>query len=129
MDIFALVMQGKDYEITTLTELEIGVENEEPLFFCVDGKPASSNPKMLESNNKVKVAVKVIDVNDPPVFQNKIHMVYKVEEEDPGDVLYTPTVTDEDSDPTNIRYEEKIWQFSANCDKSFEDFYTAVWSY
>ncbi|XP_047663326.1 cadherin-like protein 26 [Tachysurus fulvidraco] len=98
------VIKGKDYERTTLTELEIGVENEEPLFFCVDGKPVNPIPKNLNRSNKVKVAVKVIDVNDPPVFHNKIHIVHRVEEEEPGEVLYTPTVTDEDSDPAKIRY-------------------------
>ncbi|XP_053499954.1 cadherin-like protein 26 [Ictalurus furcatus] len=99
------VIKGKDYERTTLAELEIGVENEEPLFLCVDGKPVIPVPKTLKSNNTVKVAVKVIDVNDPPVFQNKIQKVYRIEEEEPGEVLYTPTVTDEDSDPAKLRYE------------------------
>ncbi|XP_017342265.1 cadherin-like protein 26 isoform X2 [Ictalurus punctatus] len=99
------VIKGKDYERTTLAELEIGVENEQPLFLCVDGKPVSPVPKTLKSNNTVKVTVKVIDVNDPPVFQNKIQKVYRVEEEEPGEVLYTPTVTDEDSDPAKLRYE------------------------
>ncbi|XP_034167983.2 cadherin-like protein 26 isoform X2 [Pangasianodon hypophthalmus] len=98
------VIKAKDYERTTLTELEIGVANEEPLFLCVDGKPVSPIPETLKKNSTVKVAVKVIDVNDPPVFQNKIKVVYRVEEEEPGDVLYTPVVTDEDSDPANIRY-------------------------
>ncbi|KAF4077895.1 hypothetical protein AMELA_G00193260 [Ameiurus melas] len=99
------VIKGKDYEKTTLAELEIGVENEEPLFSCVNGKPVSPVPKTLKSSDTVKVAVKVIDVNDPPVFQNKIHKVYRIEEEEPGEVLYTPTVTDEDSDPAKLRYE------------------------
>ncbi|KAF5893449.1 cadherin-like protein 26 [Clarias magur] len=98
------VIKGKDYERTTLTELEIGVENEEPLFLCVDGKPVSPIPETLTNNSKVIVAVKVIDVNDPPVFQNTIKIVYRMEEEEPGDVLYIPTVTDEDSDPAKIRY-------------------------
>lgn len=80
------------------------MENEEPLFLCVDGKPVIPVPKTLERNSTVKVGVKVIDVNDPPVFQNKIQTVYRVEEEKPGDVLYIPTVTDEDSEPAKIRY-------------------------
>ncbi|XP_047663238.1 cadherin-like protein 26 [Tachysurus fulvidraco] len=99
------VIKGIDFERTPLSELEIVVENEEPLFFCVDGKPVNPIPKNLTRSNKVKVAVKVIDVNDPPVFHNKIHIVHNVEEEEPGEVLYTPTVTDEDSDPAKIRYE------------------------
>ncbi|XP_058266836.1 cadherin-like protein 26 isoform X2 [Hemibagrus wyckioides] len=99
------VIKGKDYEQTTLTELEIGMENEEPLFLCVDGKPVSPIPETLKRSNPVKVDVKVIDVNDPPVFHNKIHKVYRIEEDEPGDVLYIPTVTDEDSDTAKIRYE------------------------
>lgn len=104
VDIYVLVSQGKDYERTTLTELEIGVENEEPLFLCFDGKPVTSVPETLKRNSTVKVTVKVINVNDPPVYQNKIYKVYRVEEEEPGEVLYTPTVTDEDSDPAKLRY-------------------------
>ncbi|XP_060794624.1 cadherin-like protein 26 isoform X3 [Neoarius graeffei] len=99
------VIKGKDYERTTLTELEIGVENEEPLFLCIDGKPIIPVPETLKGKSTVKVAIKVIDVNDPPKFQNKIQKVYRVEEEEPGDVLYIPTVTDEDSDPAKLRYE------------------------
>ncbi|KAM9444835.1 cadherin-like protein 26 isoform 2-T2 [Clarias gariepinus] len=99
------VIKGKDYEKTTLAELEIGLENEEPLFLCIDGKPVNPVPEALKNYSTAKIAVKVIDVNDPPVFQNKIQKVYRFEEEEPGDVLYTPTVTDEDSDPANIRYE------------------------
>ncbi|XP_053498917.1 cadherin-like protein 26 isoform X2 [Ictalurus furcatus] len=97
------VIKAKDYEITTIVELEIGVENEEPLFVCIDGKPVKPIPETLKKPSTVKVAVKVIDVNDPPVFQNKIQKVYRIEEEEPGEVLYTPIVTDEDS--VNIRYE------------------------
>ncbi|XP_060794614.1 cadherin-like protein 26 isoform X2 [Neoarius graeffei] len=99
------VIKGKDYERTTLTELEIGVENEEPLFLCIDGKPVTPVPETLKGKSTVKVAIKVTDVNDPPKFQNKIQKVYRVEEEEPGDVLYIPTVTDEDSDPAKLRYE------------------------
>ncbi|XP_060794646.1 cadherin-like protein 26 isoform X3 [Neoarius graeffei] len=99
------VIKGKDYERTTLTELEIGVENEEPLFLCIDGKPIIPVPETLKGKSTVKVAIKVTDVNDPPKFQNKIQKVYRVEEEEPGDVLYIPTVTDEDSDPAKLRYE------------------------
>ncbi|KAF5906419.1 cadherin-like protein 26, partial [Clarias magur] len=93
---------GKDYERTTLAELEIGLENEEPLFLCIDGKPVNPVPEALKNYSTAKIAVKVIDVNDPPVFQNKIKKVYRFEEEEPGDVLYTPTVTDEDSDPGKL---------------------------
>ncbi|KAF7695855.1 hypothetical protein HF521_005949 [Silurus meridionalis] len=99
------VIKGKDYERTTLAELEIGVENEEPLFVCNNWKPVSPVPKDVKVGGTAKVAVKIVDVNDPPVFKNKIQKVFKVEEEDPGEVLYMPIITDEDSDPSKIRYE------------------------
>ncbi|XP_053338693.1 cadherin-like protein 26 [Clarias gariepinus] len=99
------VIKEKDHEKTTQHELEIAVDNEEPFFLCVDGKPVTPIPETLKRSGTTKVTVKVIDVNDPPVFQNKIQKVYRVEEEEPGDVLYTPTVTDEDSDVTKLRYE------------------------
>ncbi|XP_076875036.1 cadherin-like protein 26 isoform X2 [Brachyhypopomus gauderio] len=98
------VIKGKDYEKTTLTELEIAVENEEPLFMCVDGKPVTPVPESAKTPSTAKVLVKVIDVNDAPVFSKKIHTVYRKEEDEPGDVLYQPTVTDEDSDINNIRF-------------------------
>ncbi|KAF4077900.1 hypothetical protein AMELA_G00193270 [Ameiurus melas] len=97
------VLKANDYKKTTIVELEIGVENEEPLFVCIDAKPVNPIPETFKKNSTVKVAVKVIDVNDPPVFQNKIQKVFRIEEEEPGEVLYTPTVTDEDS--ANIRCE------------------------
>ncbi|XP_058266774.1 cadherin-like protein 26 isoform X1 [Hemibagrus wyckioides] len=99
------VIKAKDYERTSVTELEIGVENEEPLFSCIDGKPVNLNPETFKNNSKIKVPIKIIDLNDPPVFQTIIKMIYLVEEEQPGDVLYIPTVTDEDSDLAKIRYE------------------------
>lgn len=101
---YVIVSKAKDYEQTTSTELEIGVENEEPLFVCIDGKPVSPIPETLTKNSKVRVGVKIIDVNDPPVFRNTITTVYRREEEEPGDVLYIPTVTDEDSNLANVRY-------------------------
>ncbi|KAI4873635.1 hypothetical protein NFI96_031467 [Prochilodus magdalenae] len=99
------VIKGKDYERTTLTELEISVENEEPLFICVDGKPESPTRLAAAKPNTTKVAVKVIDVNDPPVFTDRIKTVYRKEEGQPGDNLYEPVVKDVDSDVNKTRYE------------------------
>ncbi|XP_047663486.1 cadherin-like protein 26 isoform X2 [Tachysurus fulvidraco] len=99
------VIKAKDYERTTLTELEIGVNNEEPLFLCADGKPVIPIPESLKNNSKIKVPIRIIDLNDPPVYQNFIKTIYIVEEGEPGRVLYTPIVTDEDSDPNKIRHE------------------------
>ncbi|XP_051736897.1 cadherin-like protein 26 [Ctenopharyngodon idella] len=96
------VIKGKNFEKTEITELEIAVENEEKLFQCVDGKALTgSKPKL----NTAKVAVKVIDVNDPPEFKKQVEKVYRSENGDPGDVLFVPEVKDEDSDVNKIRYE------------------------
>uniref|UniRef100_A0A4W5RIS6 Cadherin 26, tandem duplicate 1 n=1 Tax=Hucho hucho TaxID=62062 RepID=A0A4W5RIS6_9TELE len=98
------VIKGKDFEKTTVTNVEIAVENEEPLFVC--GSGGAISPKTLTAlPQKVNVAVKVIDVNDPPEFDKKVVDVYVKEEEVTGKVLYTPKVTDVDSDVGKIRYE------------------------
>ncbi|XP_066528667.1 cadherin-like protein 26 [Hoplias malabaricus] len=99
------VIKGKDYERTTMTELEIAVENEEALFVCVNGKPVPPETIPGLKPNTTKVAVKVIDVNDAPVFQDKTKIVYRKEEGKPGDELYQPIVRDVDSDISKIRYE------------------------
>ena len=78
------------------------MENEEPLFECVAGAPGSISAKVLPPNS-VNITLKVIDVNDPPVFGKVVADVYEREEEEPGTELYTPKVTDEDSDVTKIR--------------------------
>ncbi|KAL0159149.1 hypothetical protein M9458_047225, partial [Cirrhinus mrigala] len=77
----------------------IAVENEEPLFRCVDGKVAAGpTPKP----NTAKVAVKVIDVNDPPVFKKGVEKIYRNENGNPGDVLLIPDIRDEDSDVNKL---------------------------
>ncbi|XP_067448823.1 cadherin-like protein 26 [Thunnus thynnus] len=95
------VIKGKDFERTTLTTLLIGVENEEPLFVCGDKATggAASPPA-----NSVSIKMKVVDVNDAPEFEKKVVDVYQREEEEPGEVLFTPKVHDVDSDISNIRY-------------------------
>ncbi|XP_051515749.1 cadherin-like protein 26 [Myxocyprinus asiaticus] len=96
------VIKGKNYVKTEIIKLEIAVENEEKLFQCVDGKPVTGpNPKP----NTVIVDVKVLDLNDAPVFKKSIEIVYRNENTDAGDVLFIPEVKDEDSDVNKIRYE------------------------
>ncbi|XP_056588285.1 cadherin-like protein 26 [Triplophysa dalaica] len=96
------VIKGKNFEKTEITVLEISVKNEEKLFKCVDGRPVTDfNPPP----NTVKVEVKVIDVNDPPVFKKDVEFIYRPENTSPGDLLFTPEVKDEDTDVANIRYE------------------------
>lgn len=95
------VLQGKDFERTTLTTLQIGVENEEPLFVCKDKTPDGKGTP--PPANSVNIMMKVIDVNDPPEFERKTEDIYHREEEKPGKVLYTPKVHDVDSDVNKIR--------------------------
>ncbi|XP_024230930.2 cadherin-like protein 26 [Oncorhynchus tshawytscha] len=99
------VIKGKDFEKTTLTHVQIAVENEEPLFVCNSGGAVSPGKTLTVPPQTVNVTVKVIDVNDPPVFDNKVTNVYGKEEQEVGKVLYKPKVTDVDSDVEKIRYE------------------------
>ncbi|CAM4682785.1 unnamed protein product [Leuciscus chuanchicus] len=99
------VIKGKDFEKIDIAELEIAVENEEKLFQCVNGKALSPKPGSPPKLNSVKVAVKVIDVNDPPEFKKSTEFIYRNENGAPGDVLFVPEIKDEDSNITKIRYE------------------------
>uniref|UniRef100_A0A4W5N5U4 Cadherin 26, tandem duplicate 1 n=1 Tax=Hucho hucho TaxID=62062 RepID=A0A4W5N5U4_9TELE len=90
---------------TTLTNVQIAVENEEPLFVCSSGGAESTAKTLTVPPQTVSVTVKVIDVNDPPVFDKKVTDVYVKEEQETGKVLYKPKVIDVDSDVEKIRYE------------------------
>ncbi|XP_056154712.1 cadherin-like protein 26 [Lampris incognitus] len=94
------VVKGKDFERTTLTTLQIEVQNEEPLFVCGAGAPVKPPPA-----DSVNITIKVIDVNDPPEFEKVLVDVYRREEAEPGEVLNIPKVMDVDSDVNNTRYE------------------------
>ncbi|KAL1021482.1 hypothetical protein UPYG_G00013850 [Umbra pygmaea] len=67
------VIKGKDFERTTLTNVVIAVKNEEPLFVCNSGRAKAMTASPITAN----VTVKVIDVNDPPVFVKKVTDVYE----------------------------------------------------
>nr|XP_019951601.1 PREDICTED: cadherin-like protein 26 [Paralichthys olivaceus] len=95
------VIKGKDFEKTTVTTLEIGVENEEPLFACAD---KSTGKVTLPPLHKVNITIKVIDVNDPPQFEKDTVHLYLKEEEEPGKLLFTAKVDDDDSDIDKIRF-------------------------
>nr|XP_023661282.1 cadherin-like protein 26 [Paramormyrops kingsleyae] len=95
------VIQANDYEKTTLANLQIAVENEEPLFVC-DSDSQKTQPKP----QTVNVAVAIKDANDPPQFKKVRNEVFQTEESPPGALLYTPEVTDEDSDVSKLRYEK-----------------------
>ncbi|CAB1329363.1 unnamed protein product, partial [Coregonus sp. 'balchen'] len=89
-----------------LTVIKIAVANEEPLFVCSSGGAVSTAKPLTVPPQTVNVTVKVIDVNDPPMFDRKVTDVYaKEEQEEKGKVLYKPKITDVDSDVEKIRYE------------------------
>ncbi|XP_034445560.1 cadherin-like protein 26 [Hippoglossus hippoglossus] len=95
------VIKGKDYERTSLITLLIGVENEEPLFVCAD---KSNGIVTLPPIDKVNITIKVMDLNDEPKFEKEKVDVYLKEEEELGKLLFTPKVTDPDSDLDKIRF-------------------------
>ncbi|XP_054640653.1 cadherin-like protein 26 isoform X2 [Dunckerocampus dactyliophorus] len=95
------VIKGKDFEKPTTTTLQIGVENEEPLYVCGD---AAAMSRGLHLSNSVNVTMKVTDVNDPPEFEKDPVEIFEKEEEEPGRLLYTPKVHDVDSDISKIRF-------------------------
>lgn len=94
------LFQGRDYEKTTLTSLQIGVENEEPLWVCKEKSTGRTDADLQDSTT---IILKVIDVNDPPEFTQSTVHVYHNEEEKPGKVLFTPEVHDVDSNVSQIR--------------------------
>lgn len=89
------LLQGKDYERTTVAVLKIAVENEEELWVC--------KGKSVDPPDTATVKVKVIDVNDPPQFRKNPAQVFAREEEKPGKVLFTPDAYDVDSDASQMR--------------------------
>uniref|UniRef100_A0A669ECM9 Cadherin domain-containing protein n=1 Tax=Oreochromis niloticus TaxID=8128 RepID=A0A669ECM9_ORENI len=72
---------SKNYEHTTLVNLQIGVKNVEDLFVC---------PSLFDSTS---IILHMIDTNDTD-------NVYLKEEEEPGKVLFKPKVHDVDSNDT-----------------------------
>ncbi|XP_060930148.1 cadherin-like protein 26 [Limanda limanda] len=94
-------IKGKDYERTINITLEIGVENEEPLFVCAD---KSTGTVTLPPKNKINVTIKMFEVNDAPQFDPEKVDVYLKEEEEPGKWWLPPKVTDPDSDIDKIRF-------------------------
>ncbi|KAM4736723.1 cadherin-like protein 26 [Anableps anableps] len=96
------VVKEKNFDVTTLVKLQIGVENIEPLTVCKDGKLITDSSK-LPPQDSVSITVKMFDTNDAPVFEKYTDKVYQMEESEPGQVLYTPKVHDNDS--SNFRFE------------------------
>lgn len=88
-----------DYENKKSVTLQIGVENEEPLFVCKGKK----NVPQDGTQETAIITLSLIDVNDPPYFKKKVEDLRLNEEERPGNVLFKPEVNDTDSDPGMIR--------------------------
>ncbi|XP_061591783.1 cadherin-like protein 26 [Cololabis saira] len=90
------VVKEKNYDITALVNLQIGVKNVESLSICKDGK-LTRDEKELPVPDSMNITVKMIDTNDPPTFEVVTADVYHKEETEPGQELFTPKVTDVDS--------------------------------
>ncbi|XP_036068687.1 cadherin-like protein 26 isoform X2 [Oryzias melastigma] len=93
------ITKKKNFEITSLVNLKIGVENIEPFSKCENGKLVKQESKLPDS---VSIKVLMIDTNDPPEFRKTNIDVFEKEESDPGKILFTPEVHDPDS--TSFRY-------------------------
>ncbi|MEQ2188785.1 hypothetical protein GOODEAATRI_018493, partial [Goodea atripinnis] len=90
------IVKEKNFEIHTLVNLRIGVENVEPISVCKDGKLIKDSKK-VPPQDSVNITVTMIDTNDAPVFEKYTDDVYHTEESEPGQVLYSPNVHDVDS--------------------------------
>ncbi|MED6268102.1 hypothetical protein CHARACLAT_018786, partial [Characodon lateralis] len=90
------IAKEKNFEIHTLVNLRIGVENVEPISVCKDGQLIKDSKKVPPPDS-VNITVKMIDTNDAPVFEKYTDDVYHIEESEPGQVLYNPKVHDIDS--------------------------------
>ncbi|XP_041859202.1 cadherin-like protein 26 [Melanotaenia boesemani] len=95
------IIKEKNYEITTLVNLTIGVKNDETLCVCKD-KKLTCDPSTLPPPDSIKITVRMIDTNDPPEFEKRTAEVFQKEETEPGKVLFTPKVHDVDS--PNMRF-------------------------
>lgn len=95
------MLQGKDYEITSFVTLELGVKNQEPLWVCKEKASGGMDKGFYDS---AVIMIKVKDANDPPVFSQNPVILHQIEEEKPGKVLFTPKVTDVDSDASKIKW-------------------------
>ncbi|XP_035995442.1 cadherin-like protein 26 [Fundulus heteroclitus] len=96
------IAKEKNFDITSLVKLQIGVKNPETMSFCKDGKLITDSSQ-LPPPDSVKITVRMIDTNDPPEFEKYTDTVHQKEESEPGKSLYTPIVHDVDS--SNIRFE------------------------
>ncbi|XP_035995433.1 cadherin-like protein 26 [Fundulus heteroclitus] len=96
------IAKAKNFDITSLVKLQIGVKNPETMSFCKDGKLITDSSQ-LPPPDSVKITVRMNDTNDPPEFEKYTDTVHQKEESEPGKSLYTPIVHDVDS--SNIRFE------------------------
>ncbi|XP_041654680.1 cadherin-like protein 26 [Cheilinus undulatus] len=90
------VVKKKDYEKTMTANLQVGVKNEEPLTICKDHKDGGTADE--KNQDSTVITIKVIDLNDPPVFDKDPVHVYEREEEAIGKTLLIPSVYDAEGD-------------------------------
>lgn len=96
----AYFFKGKDYEKMSFVTLEVGVKNEESLWVCNDNGSSRTNKDFYDT---ALIRISVKNINDPPIFAQNPVVLHLMEEEEPGTVLFTAEVKDEDSDVSQIR--------------------------
>ncbi|KAM3871780.1 cadherin-like protein 26 [Diretmus argenteus] len=88
-----------DYEVDSLKNLSVSVENEAPYYSCkVRGRPTTGRESGLSTRH---VTVSVDDINDPPFFPTAVKAVTVVENVAVGYYLETFTAIDLDRTQAN----------------------------
>ncbi|XP_033884477.3 cadherin-like protein 26 [Acipenser ruthenus] len=95
------VIKPMDYEKGSRNELEISVENEEPLYIC----PGAGGRVPTAGGYRVPVVVNVEDVNDPPYFDPSEITVYQTEGTKVPIQLGKVHAVDLDAAHSTLRYE------------------------
>lgn len=103
-----MYLQPLDYEVTPLVNLTLTVDNEIPYYFCkvikrtattlwqVSGKRAGATAQGSASSQSMSVMVSVEDVNEAPVFDERIKQSKVAENGEKGTHLAKFTAKDPD---------------------------------
>ncbi|MGH0141308.1 UNVERIFIED_CONTAM: hypothetical protein FKN15_073695 [Acipenser sinensis] len=102
------VIKPLDYEKGSRNELEISVENEEPLYICPGAggsAPTAGGSVPTAGGYHVPVVINVEDVNDPPYFEPSEITVYQTEGTKVPIQLGKVHAVDLDAAHSTLRYE------------------------
>ncbi|RXM92795.1 Cadherin-like protein 26 [Acipenser ruthenus] len=102
------VIKPLDYEKGSRNDLEISVENEEPLYICPGAggsAPTAGGSVPTAGGYRVPVVVNVEDVNDPPSFERSKITVYQTEGTKVPIQLCKVHAVDPEAAHSTLRYE------------------------